>query len=59
MITLIKENNRQKYNIKEFVLDNEEEVLNLPIDVEVGSLAYVINSGNFYMINSKKEWKLI
>lgn len=59
MITLIKERDQKKYNIKEFILDDESEILDLPTDIGVGSLAYVIDSGNFYMINSKQEWVLI
>ena len=59
MITLIKERDQKKYNIKEFILDDENEVSDLPTDVGVRSLAYVISSGNCYMINSEQEWKLI
>lgn len=45
------------YGIKEFVVDSESDVENLPTDVPMGSAALVIETGAVYVLNSKKSWK--
>lgn len=45
------------YGIKEFVVDEEEDIEKLPIDVPMGSAALVIKTGKVYVMNSQDEWK--
>ena len=42
------------YGIKSFVLDTVEDVNSLPTDVEMGSSAYIIATGDKYLLNSEK-----
>lgn len=46
------------YAVRRFVCDVEDEAQHLPIDVFQGSTAYVIESGNTYIFNGKKQWVL-
>lgn len=42
------------YGIKSFILDTVEDVNSLPTDVEMGSSAYIIATGDKYLLNSEK-----
>ena len=46
----------KSYGIKSFVLDTTEDVNSLPTNVEMGSSAYVIATGDKYLLNSEKQW---
>lgn len=55
---LLKQGGRVDYNFKEYYLDNESELDGVPVkECCPGSIAYIIDSGKIYMLNSKKEWK--
>ena len=45
------------YGIKEFVVDTDDDVKNLPIDIPMGSAALSIESGHVFILNSQDEWK--
>lgn len=60
MINLYKQDGETLYGIKEFLLDSQEDVKNLPIEkVHVGSIALVISSGELYVFNGNKEWTMV
>lgn len=60
MITLYKQDGEILYGIKEFVLDSEDDIKDLPVHkVHIGSTALVIPTGNIYMLNGEKKWVVV
>ena len=56
---LVKQGSRTDYNYKEYVLDTKDDLANINTgDCCPGSVAYIIDSKELYMLNSKKEWVL-
>jgi hypothetical protein len=58
---ILKQNGQNAYNIKEFVVDTwdeeQEETLNqLGISSAPGSTCFVIDTSEYYMLNTKKKW---
>lgn len=54
---LLKQGGRIDYNYKEYYLDTEDELSEIPVNVCCpGSIAYIIATGATYMLNSKKVW---
>ena len=57
MISVLSENGKSAYNVKEFVVDNQEDIKNLPTSgIQMGSTAFVISNSTVYMLNSSREW---
>jgi hypothetical protein len=58
MISLYRQDGETLYGIKEFILDSEDDVKDLPTHkkVHVGSTALVIPTGTLYMLNGSHEW---
>lgn len=50
--------NRGIYNeaIKRYVVDEDDDIAEVPTDVPAGSECFVIRSSNTYMLNHKKQW---
>jgi hypothetical protein len=45
------------YNIKEWVCDTVEDLVNLPSgSMAMGSTAFIISTSELYMLNSEGEW---
>jgi len=42
--------------LKTFICDKEEDVENLPTNIKMGCIAYIIETGDIYIINSEGEW---
>ena len=59
MINLLSQSGHTSYGIKEYILDNQNDLDNLPITDKAGSTAFVISTSQVYMLNSKGEWKEI
>lgn len=57
MYNVIKENDKSKYNITEFVCDSVEDIASLPNTVAPGSTAIVIKETRVFMLNNKGEWE--
>ena len=56
---LIEQGSRTDYNYKEYVLDTKSDLANINTgECCPGSVAYIIDSKELYMLNSKKEWVL-
>lgn len=56
---LIKQGSRTDYNYKEYVLDTKDDLVNINTgECCPGSIAYIIDSKELYILNSKKEWVL-
>lgn len=56
MIELISQSGHIAYGLKRFVVDEPADINNLSIDEKMGSTAYVISTGDIYMINSRGQW---
>ena len=56
MISIISNSGHVAHGIKEFVLDTQNDLENLPVDVQAGSKAYIIETGMSYILNSQGEW---
>lgn len=59
MINPLKTSGHTTYGLKEYAIDTEADLENLPIDIPMGSVAIVIESGRVYMLNGSGEWVLI
>lgn len=59
MIATIQVDDKVVYGVNSYVCDNEDDVKDLPIYVNAGSTAFVIETSSLYMLNSKREWKKI
>lgn len=56
---LLRQGTRTDYNYKEYVLDTKDDLATIKTeDCCAGSIAYIINSKELYVLNSKKEWVL-
>ena len=56
MINAISINGKPVYGIYDYVCDTQEDLSFLPTGCAPGSLAYVIETGNIYVMNSLKKW---
>lgn len=56
MISKLSQSGHTSYGLIEYVLDNESDMDDLPVDSPIGSTAFVISTTSSYMINSKGEW---
>lgn len=54
MIKMVKNKGIVAYNVNEYVCDNEDDILNLPLNIGMGSTAFIIASGKYYIKNSDK-----
>ena len=55
----MKQGARTDYNYKEFYLDSADELSNIDISSCCpGSVAYVMSTGDVYMLTNEKEWKV-
>lgn len=57
---ILRQGGRTDYNYKEWYLDTEEDLQEISEEelksACTGSVAYVIATGNVYMLNSEKKW---
>lgn len=51
MIAISKQNGVKSYGLKEYVVDTPEDIRNLPVSNPMGSTAYVISTGETYILN--------
>ncbi len=56
MIGIMKTSGHVTYGLKEYVVDSEADIEYLPLDGVMGSTAFVIETGDVYVLNGKKEW---
>ena len=56
---IIKQGEEYDYKYKEMVIDEEQDLASIKVDdCCPGSTVYVIATGNLYMLDTKKEWRL-
>lgn len=58
-IFLKHQSNREDYNYKEYIADNELDKAQWPTNCAPGSTVFVITGSKVYMLNNEKEWKEI
>lgn len=56
MINVLSANGKVTYNVYEFICDTEDDIENLSKNCAAGSTAFVIETKDVYMLNSKREW---
>lgn len=56
MLNLYSQNGDVQYNIREYVVDNIDDIKSLPTHAAMGSIAVVIATSEVYMLNGQKEW---
>lgn len=56
MIKLISANGDIQYDVNEYVIDTPEDLMNMPKDCAMGSIAIVVSTSEVYMKNSAGEW---
>lgn len=56
MYIIAKQNGHVSYGIKKYIVDTEDDIIDLPLECKMGSSAYVIESGSKYILNSQYEW---
>lgn len=53
---LVKQGGKLDYNYKEYYLDTDSDLASVPVaDAYPGSVAYAINSGKVYMLNTNRQ----
>lgn len=57
MINPISVNGNLIYGIHEYLCDFHKDISNLPTGCAPGSLAYVIETDQIYIMTGQKEWK--
>lgn len=55
--TVYEEGGQVRGHIKTFVIDEVEDIQDLPDDTPIGSSALVIATSDVYMLNNEREWK--
>ena len=57
-IKLLRQGSKTDYYYKEWYIDTTAELKDLPIaDAAPGSVAFIVNTGQVYILNNKKVWK--
>lgn len=56
MINPLSVNGQPVYGLHEYICDFEDDIENLPTGCAVGSTAYIIETGDIYIINGFKKW---
>lgn len=57
---ILKQTGKTTYNLKEFTVDTYDDIKKInTTQLAIGSTVFVIDTSECYMLNSKKEWKLV
>lgn len=59
MLSTYKQNGKIRYGVKEYILDTIKDIASLPTDpadVKPGSIAFVVDSSETYMLNNAQTW---
>ena len=59
MIKLVSQNDMPIYGNNKYILDSLDDLVNLDTLCAQGSLAFIISTGEYYMLNGEKMWKKI
>lgn len=54
---ILKQNGQDMYNIKEFIVDTYDSLATIEVrNIGPGSTCFVIDTSEYYMLNTKKQW---
>lgn len=57
MIYLVKQGGKTDYNYKEYFCDAAADIANINVnDCSPGSVAYIIATGDVYILNNERTW---
>lgn len=56
LIQLFSQNNEKIYNNKKYILDSPEDLNTFECNSVQGSIAFIISTGEYYMLNGAKQW---
>lgn len=56
MFSILRNSGKPTYGVKDFIVDFESDVPTLPTDCPVGSVAFVIEKSQYYMLNHAQNW---
>lgn len=59
MVNLYRQDGETLYGIKEFLLDSVDDLSSLPTKIRSGSSALIIPTGELYILNGNREWKIL
>ena len=59
MVTMTSASGHTAYGLRSFICDTAADVDDLPVDTLPGSSAFVIETCDVYILNSKGEWRII
>lgn len=60
MYTINSNSGKVAHGIKKYIVDTANDILELPTkDAAPGSLAFVIDNSNYYMLNHQGQWKKV
>lgn len=59
MIDIISRGDIISYGHNRYIIDSPEDIVKLPVDDRQGSSAFIISTGERYILNSNKEWKKV
>lgn len=56
MFSIFSNSGEIKYGQKEFILDFESDIKDLPTNITPGSIAFIIENSKYFMLNHQKQW---
>lgn len=56
MFSILRNSGKTAYGQKDYIVDFESDMSSLPTNGQVGSLAFVIEKSQYYMLNHHKQW---
>lgn len=59
MFSLYGQNGQIAHGIREYMCDTKDDVKDLPVNISPGSMAFIIDTGDLYILNHSREWVLL
>lgn len=56
MVSISSNGGHTAHGQKEFIIDSKDDLLDLPIEVGIGSTAFCIADSSVYMLNGSRKW---
>lgn len=56
MFSILSNSDKMAYGVKAYVLDLKSDLSSLPTNITPGSIAFIIESSQYYMLNTQGNW---
>ena len=56
MFSIFSNSGEIKYGQKQYILDFEADIKDLPTNITPGSIAFIIENSKYYMLNHQGQW---